>query len=182
MGPVSIKGAIPDSAIPYPDGLLDRIKYFIWKIVSPSYVFIMNTLLRLHVIRHTVARQNFVIGKLEKGARLKDFLRHLEAQGWRNHFVAWHDDGQVVSVRKPVGFTWQYHLRVFEDGEVRGHYEYTPESHPLKHLLEVGLEERREDFLRAVGDWVVPTDGSVARTDMRVPARPSTRILESSRS
>lgn len=158
MGPVSIKGAIPDSAVPYPDGLLGRTKYFFWKIVSPSYVFCMNLLLRLHVIHHE-GRQDFLIGKLAKGAKLYDFLRHLQAQGWRNHFVAWHDDGQVVSVRKLVDFTWQYHLRVFDDGEVRGHYEYTPESHPWRHLREIGLETRREYFLRAMGDLVVPAGG-----------------------
>jgi len=155
VGPVSIKGAIPDSVVPYPDGLFDRVKYVFWRLIYPGYVWGMNMLLRFHIIHHE-GRQQYLIGKLVPGAALMTFLKYLEKEGWANHFIAWHDDDQVVSVRRLVGFDWQYHLRIFKDGEVRGHYEYTPESHPIRHLKETGMKESHEDFLRFMGDWVTP--------------------------
>lgn len=155
VGPVSIKGAIPDSVVPYPDGLFNKAKYAFWKLISPGYVWGMNVLLRLHIIHHH-GRQEYLIGTLAPGTDFNAFLQYLAREKWTNHFIAWHDDDQLVSVRKLVSFTWQYHLRIFKDGEVRGHYEYTPESHPRWHLKEVGMEKRREDFLRFMGDWIVP--------------------------
>jgi len=149
------RSVIPNSVLPYPESFRNRIKYFFWKAISPGYVFGMNVLLKLHVIHHE-GRQHYVIGRMAPGAKLEDFLRYLHAQGFANHFIAWKDDDQIVSLRKIVNFEWQYHLRIFNDGEVRGHYECTPESHPRRHLKEIGVEERREDFLRFVGDWVVP--------------------------
>jgi hypothetical protein len=53
-------------------------------------------------------------------------------------------------------FDWQYHLRIFHDREVRGHYEYTPESYPLRHLKKVNMQHRREEFLHILGGWIVP--------------------------
>ncbi len=169
---VSIKGAIPDSVVPYPGGVVNKAKYFFWKAYTPIHVWGMNLLLRLHILHHE-GRQNFLLGKLAPGVKLEDFLVHMHAQGWGNHFVAWHDDGQVMSIRKLVNFTWQYHLRIFSDGEVRGHYEYTPESHPRRHVKEVGMEARREDFLNFLGDWVIPA-GTVPRRPVVLPSRART--------
>jgi hypothetical protein len=153
MGPVSIKGAIPDSVMPRPEGLLNNVKYLLWKTITPGYVWGMNVLLRLHIIHHE-GRQDFLLGKLADGVNLDAFLAFMHTQGFGNHFVAWHDDDQVVSIRKVVDFTWQYHLRVFDDGEVRGHYEYTPESYPIRHLKEIHMDAHRDDFLRFMGDWI----------------------------
>ena len=144
------ENAIPDSVLPYPEGFFDRLKYFAWKAISPGYEFGRNVLLKLHFIHHE-GRQHFVIGKMASGVTLQAFLKYLHSQGFANHFIAWKDDGQIVSVRKLVNFDWQYHLRIFNDGEVRGHYECTPEAHPQRHLKEIGLEARREDFLKILG-------------------------------
>jgi hypothetical protein len=107
-------------------------------------------------LRHDF-RQNFVLGTVAPGKNMEDFIQYLHGQGYFNHFIAWEDPDQLISLRKLVGFEWQYHLRVFKDGEVRGHYEYTPEAHPRLHLKEIGFEERREVFLGLLGDWVVPS-------------------------
>jgi hypothetical protein len=152
-----IKDIVPDSVIPFPDGFLNRVKYFFWRTITPGYLFGQNTLLALGIIHHE-GRQNFVVGKMAPGVKIEDFIRYLHSQGFWNHFIAWNDDGQVVGLRKLESFERQYHLRIFNDGEVRGHYEYTPESHPRRHSKEVGFEERRDDFLRFVGDWVVPSE------------------------
>jgi hypothetical protein len=150
-------GRIPDSVLPYPDGLWNRTKYAFWKIISPGYEWGRDTLLRLGFIHHE-GRQNFVIGTLAPGAKLDDFLHYIKTQQFGNHFVAWTDEDQVISLRRLESFDRQYHLRIFSDGEVRGHYEWTPESHPKWHLQEVGMEPRSEEFARFLGDWIVPME------------------------
>jgi hypothetical protein len=162
----AFKGRISDSVLPYPDGLWNRTKYVIWKVISPGYEWGLNTLLWLGVLHHE-GRQNFVLGHLAPGVKLDDFLHYIETQQFGNHFVAWTDDDQVISLRRLDGFKYQYHLRVFQDGEVRGHYEYTPEAHPKWHLQEVGFEERRGDFLRFLGDWIIPLETVPARLPVR---------------
>ena len=46
-------------------------------------------------------------------------------------------------------------MRVFSDGEIRGHYEFTPEAHPFSHFEEKGETEHKKDFLKFLGDFVV---------------------------
>ena len=38
---------------------------------------------------------------------------------------------------------------------MRGHFEYTPEGHPIDHFLEKGELDKTEDFLKFLGDYVV---------------------------
>jgi len=154
MDGLALKNRLPDSVLPFPDGLWNRTKYVFWKAITPGYLFGLNLLLALHLLHHE-GRQLFVIGRLAPGRSLDGFLAYLEAKGFANHFIAWKDDDQIVSLRKLESFERQYHLRIFKDGEVRGHYEYTPEAHPAWHSKEVGFEERREEFLQFVSDWVV---------------------------
>lgn len=45
--------------------------------------------------------------------------------------------------------------RVFADGEVRGHYEYTPECAPLSHMKKIGMEDRRHEFLALMSDRII---------------------------
>lgn len=87
---------------------------------------------------------------------MEDLKVHLHSEwGFGNHFVAWVDEGQVLSWRKLVDFNNQYHLRVFNDGELRGHFEYTPEGHPIDHFVEKGEKEAQIDFLKFLGEFVV---------------------------
>ncbi|MEK7539337.1 MAG: hypothetical protein AAB595_01725, partial [Patescibacteria group bacterium] len=76
--------------------------------------------------------------------------------GFGNHFIAWDDQAQVLSWRKLINFQEQYHLRVFSDGEIRGHFEYTPEAHPIQHFDEKGESFHRAEFLKFLGDFVTP--------------------------
>ena len=149
---------IPDSVLPYPEGIWNKAKYFVWKyVISGGFEWGRDLLLRLGFIRHE-GRQNFVIGHLAPGVKVEEFLSYLITQNFGNQFVAWIDDEQVISLRRLDGFEKQYHLRVFKDGEVRGHYEWTPESHPKWHLQEKDMIPKREDFLRFLGDWVAPEE------------------------
>src|SRR6185437_14085319 len=107
--------------------------FFFWKAIGPPLIAVRDMLIRVHLFWHQ-GRQEYLLGKLAAGKSLDDFLAYLAAQGFGNNFIAHRDEGQVLSLRRLEDFEWQYHLRIFKDGEVRGHYEYTPEAHPIKHL------------------------------------------------
>jgi hypothetical protein len=145
---------IPDSVLPYPKGIYNRSKYVFWKIITPFHNYWRDTLLSLGFLKHD-RRQNFAIGTLAPGRSVEDFLKYLEVHGYGNHFIAWKDRDEIISVRKLVDFETQYHLRIFSDGEIRGHYEYTPECHPRWHMKEVGQTPYHEHYLDELGDWVV---------------------------
>jgi hypothetical protein len=153
MFEVAIKSSIPDSELPYPEDAWGRIKYRTWLGVYPYYADIRDTLLKLRLIRHA-GRQNYVIGKIAAGRSVEDFVRYISTKGFGNHFIAWEDEDEIIGLRRPEGFKHQYHLRIFKDGEVRGHYELTPEAHPIKHLKCKGQEPRSEDFFEFCGDWI----------------------------
>ena len=104
-------------------------------------------------------RQRFHLGWVRPDRTIGDFLDFLKEKGFRSGFRAWSDSGQELSLRKVVDNFFQYHLRIFHDGEVRGHYEKTPEDFPIAHFLEWGLESRRPDFLAIIGDWLVHNPG-----------------------
>jgi len=134
----------------------DRIKQKIWRFIYRSFLKIQEALLKWHIIQHNKERQRYHIGWLAPGKTLSDLKLHLHSKwGFGNHFVAWKDKGQVLSWRKLADFNDQYHLRVFEDGEIRGHFEFTPEGHPIDHLTERGEEPRLLDFLKFLDDFVV---------------------------
>ena len=133
---------------------LDRVKQKIWRHIYKYFPSIQKFFLKLGF--HESGRQKFHIGWLAPGKTLEGLKRHLhEKWGFGNHFVAWTDDGQGLSSRKMADSKNQYYLRVFKDGEIRGHYEFTPEAHPIEHCIEKGEEDYHQDFLKFLGDFVV---------------------------
>jgi hypothetical protein len=133
---------------------VDRIKQKIWGFVYKFFPSIQKNLLRWHIIFHR-GRQKYHIGWFPPGKTLEELKKHLnEKWGFGNHFIAWVDENQVFGWRKLVSFKEQYHVRVFEDGEIRGHFEFTPEAHPIKHFREIGEKETKQDFFNFLGDFV----------------------------
>ena len=134
----------------------ERVKQRIWRVIYKFFPVVQKDLLKIRLIWHTDKKQKYHIGWLASGKTLEGLKRHLhEKWGFGNHFVAWVDEGQVLSWRKLVDFNDQYHLRVFEDVEIRGHFELTPEGHPIDHFTEKGEMNKREDFLKFLGEYVV---------------------------
>jgi hypothetical protein len=132
-----------------------QVKLKIWHFIYGFFLPVQKFLLKYHIIYHQSKRQKYHIGYLAPGKTLEDLKLHLHSEwGFGNHFIAWEDNGQVLSWRKLNNFQNQYHLRVFKDGEIRGHYEFTPEAHPLEHLKEKRVD-RKEDFLKFLGDFLV---------------------------
>ena len=130
---------------------IQRIKRGFWNILYPVFPHVE----RIFLFAHKRKRQPFHIGWLAPGKTLTKMKDHL-AQKYQfgNHFVAWEDAGQVLSWRKLEGFTYQYHLRIFEDGEIRGHYELTPEAAPVAHFFEKGEIARTRDFVLFLGPYL----------------------------
>ncbi len=133
-----------------------KIKNYIWHKVYYIFPKMQKILVDSHLVWHDKERQKYHIGYVAPGKTLKDLEKHLHEQwNFGNHFVAWVDSEQVLSWRKLVDFDYQYHIRIFADGEIRGHYEYTPESKPVKHFEEVDEEARIEEFKKFLGEFAV---------------------------
>lgn len=133
----------------------DKVKQQVWRGIYRIFPAVQRTLLKWRIVWHEKGRQHYHLGWLAPGRTLEELKRYLhETWHFGNHFIAWVDEGQVLSWRKLDGFRRQYHLRVFTDGEIRGHYEYTPEAHPIDHFREKGEEERHEDFVKFLGEFL----------------------------
>lgn len=131
---------------------LQRITQKIWNVLYKIFPWAERHMLSFHQKQ----RQRFHIGWLHPDKSLADLKIHLNKEwGFGNHFVAWDDSSQVLSWRKLTSFDEQYHLRVYNDGEIRGHYEYTPESAPLKHFFEKGESAKRADFEKFLAGYFV---------------------------
>jgi hypothetical protein len=132
-----------------------RLRQFLWLFITPAFPYFRNALTFFGIVRHE-GRQDFLLGHLPGNRTVEELKKYLKRYGFGNHFVAWIDDDEVLGLRLRENFTFQYHLRVFKDGEIRGHYELTPESHPVGHFAERVFEPRTEEFLRLLKDWVTP--------------------------
>lgn len=160
--------SLPHSKMGYPTAFFDKIKYWFWVFYSRFYPMIRGISYRLGIgsffIRHFepghTGRQDFLIGTLHPSHTAHELALFLVERGFGNHFVAWKDAGELVSLRKTVGFEHQYHLRIFKDGEVRCHFEYTPEYRPFLHMVRVGFENRNAEFRDLLQGWIVPIDDS----------------------
>lgn len=147
--------SLPPARPKLPRHPVDYLKYAFWRLVTPFHPHVRDLLLYMRLLRHE-GRQNYLLGRLAPNQNIENFIEFLLEKGYGNHFIAWTDDGQVASLRYAPDFKYQYHIRIFNDGEVRGHYEYTPEAHMVWHMQEVGMEPRREEFLKLFGDRIIP--------------------------
>jgi hypothetical protein len=143
--------------------MLDAMKHAVWRfLIYPLFPIFQPIVGALPFIKkygpqkEPNGRQRYLLGRITPGRDVYDLIAYLATIGFKNHFIAWQDDGQIASVRKLVGYRYQYHIRIFADGEIRGHYEFAPEVFPLTHLREIGLEARKRELLAFLGDWIVP--------------------------
>jgi hypothetical protein len=147
---------LPRSRMVYPNTWRKRLKYAFWRFYTPFHPYLRDAALAVGIVWQTPGRQKFLLGTIAPGYTLQDVTQHFIDRGYANHFVAWEDEDEVLSLRHVENFEYQYHIRIFKDGEIRGHYEYTPECHPMWHMQEVGLEDRREHFYTLLGEKITP--------------------------
>lgn len=92
------------------------------------------------------------------GRTTKELQQHLALQGYESAVLAWKDPGELLSMRKIDKEIFQYHVRLFDDGEIRCHYEFSSEGSPLGHVTESCFEARPEEFKAHLLDFVKSTD------------------------
>ena len=131
---------------------IEKIKQAAWIIIFWPIFF----LLRIFRLIIYPIRQDFHIGYLHKHITITQLKKHLFKKGFSRQPVAWIDIDEVLSVRKPHNIFYQYHLRLYKDKEVRGHYEFKPESKPITHIKGTGMEDRYNDFLNFLGHLIIP--------------------------
>lgn len=131
-------------------------KQYIWAPVEPVYPFFRWLTIRLRLVTVPADRQHFHLGFLKEGVTYADFKVQLINNDFKHQWMAFVDPGEEFGMRKlcPVDYRYQYHVRVFKDGEVRGHYEKTPEDYPLDHLNEVDFQNRQDDFYAMFGELI----------------------------
>lgn len=122
--------------------------------IRPLFPFFQWLVLALGIIKAPKERQSFSFGFLRKDISLTKARKHLSSCGFFMNRIAFNDPGQVLSMRKlsDKDPRWQYHLRIFEDGEICGHFERTPEDYPLRHLAADGQIKKEEDFIVWIKD------------------------------
>lgn len=143
---------LPRSRMVYPDARSDRLKYYFWRLYTPYHPFVRELLTGFGLIGSR-KREEYLFGTIAPNA-LEDFIAHLSAQGFRRHLIAWREKGEIANLRFVRNFSHQYHLRIFDDGEVRGHYEYTPECYPILHLRRALIEDYRREFGDLFRGWM----------------------------
>ena len=132
----------------------DHLKKILWHIITPVYP-LFRDILRMVGYKPYPARQDYHIGWLNPKKTLEQFQKFLESLGFCKNKIAWIDDGEILSLRLKENFRYQYHVRLFNDNEIRGHYELTPEYSPLDHLRDLETTEKKEEFNKLLNGWLV---------------------------
>lgn len=156
-----LRRSLPYSAMVYPATLPERLKYLLWRMLTPIHPHVRDLIPKKIIERRYAkyrpnGRQEFLLGHLAPGESVESVVHFLVERGYGNHFVALRDRGEIVGLRYVSEFKYQYHLRIFEDGEIRGHYEYTTECHPFLHDKQIVFEPRTEYFLQMLGNKIIP--------------------------
>jgi hypothetical protein len=109
----------------------------LWNFLSRK----VRTEVQTEILKKTVERQNFLIGKTSSlDALYVDLINRLH---YHDNHLAYADKDEVFSVRRLKWFqsTWyQVHVRGYKDGEVHAHYEVTPEADPWAHYHATTLQ------------------------------------------
>lgn len=100
-------------------------------------------------------RQNFLLGRLNSNYNRESLEAFLLQKGFEPAVLAWRDPGEILSMRKVDKGIFQHHIRLFIDGELRAHYEYSPESRPIDHIFEVVFKPETGFFKKLLGDYLV---------------------------
>jgi hypothetical protein len=126
-------------------------KIWFWRMAYKFYPPFLRVLERIRFHRE---RQPFLLGKLKSGIHIQELEAHALAQGYEHVLLAWMDPGELLSMRKVDREIYQYHLRVFDDGEIRCHYEYSSEGNAWGHITEKCFEPRSSEFKAHLGHFL----------------------------
>jgi hypothetical protein len=126
------------------------MKRGIWRTIYAIYPPILRLLERLRIHNY---RQEFPVGRI-KAVSIRKIERHLEKKGFEKAILTWKDPGEILNMRKVVKGRFQYHVRIFKDRQVTGHYEFSSEGNPLGHVTESVFEPRTRYFRNALAPFL----------------------------
>ncbi len=132
----------------------DYFKQILWYIIVPFF-WLGRDLSKIFGYRPFPKRQEYHLGWLNSQKNNDDFKKFLMSIGFTKNRLAWIDEEEILSLRLLKNFKYQYHLRLFSDGEIRGHYELTPEYSPFDHLHDKDTSAKEVEFKQLLGDWLV---------------------------
>jgi hypothetical protein len=122
-----------------------------WGIVYTIYPPVLRLLEKVKLHR---GRQPYLLGYLRSNCDLNELREYLTSKGFEDAILTWKDEGEVLNMRKIDETVYQFHLRIFDDSEVRVHYEFSSEGSPLKHIRESCFEKRSENFKVLLVDYL----------------------------
>ena len=122
-----------------------------WNLVYSFYPPLLRVLEKIGI--HS-GRQDFLIGKIDP-TRTGELEWYLAKNGFEYTILSWKDTDEILNMRKIDEKKYQYHLRIYIDGEVRSHYEYSSEGNPLGHIFSIHLVDKREFFLELLKDYLL---------------------------
>lgn len=125
---------------------------FFWKVV---YFFWPPLIRCIETLGFHDFRQKYLLGRLNYSYDKNDLVTFLSSNGFETARIAWHDPGEVLSMRRLDKDVFQYHIRLFADGEIRAHYEYSPESHPVGHVFEKHFKPETEFYKNLLSKYLV---------------------------
>jgi len=120
-----------------------RNNAIVWKLVYKIYPPFLRVLEKIDV--HS-GRQDFLLGHLKSNVPINKINTILVNNGFEPAILSWKDTGEILNLRKNDKDIFQYHLRIFHDGEIRGHYEYSSEGNPWKHVFAKHFVPEEEYF------------------------------------
>jgi len=147
--------------------MFEASKKFFWKLIEPIFPTIRDIWVGLGFMEHNI-RQPYLLGRLKNGLNELDFRQLLKTAGFDNDYIGWIDPDEVVNMRKIVDTIYQYHVRLFSDGAIHGHHEYTPESHPFRHLFDIGMSEAKS-FLTPLLEEIMIPEAEAAKSSSILP-------------
>ncbi|MEK7507949.1 MAG: hypothetical protein AAB602_02605 [Patescibacteria group bacterium] len=125
-----------------------------WRFIYKIYPPILRILEKAGV--HS-GRQEFPLGFFNKKYNSEDFQSHLRRIGFETALLAWKDTDEVFGMRKLHNNKFQWHIRMFSNGEIRGHYEYAPEGNPIYHIFEKMLVSEKDFFISVICEYLEKT-------------------------
>lgn len=134
--------------------LRDYLKKIFWWLSIPFFPHIRN-LWRKFGYAPYPARQKYHFGWLDSNLKVEDFKNFLLSKNFKKARIAWVDEDEILSLRLKKNFKYQYHLRLFKDREIRGHYELTPEYSPIGHLRDIETVSGEEYLKPLLANWLV---------------------------
>jgi hypothetical protein len=131
---------------------MNKLTKVVWKINYKIYPYLRDFILFTRLWKHT-GRQNYHLGYVKDNISEKEIMKKFNKFGFEHSICSWIDDGEVLSMRKIKG-DFQYHIRLFNDGELRGHYEFSPERSPIGHLSEKVFLPKKNYFLNIINELI----------------------------